>query len=158
MEILVNIINKLNDSLNINNLMNHVLIKRNVNEYIVFLNKQQLLLGKDAIGDDLMRYVDDPFFKSMNQAIAYQNWKSKISPNKSKNVQVMDFYINGYFHNSIDIDIFNDSLNIFSNTDIEVSFENKTHNQGFGLNDYSRIKLFEYIKPLLLKRIWELMK
>ncbi len=129
-----------------------------VEDMIERLNREQLLAGKNADGGDLMRYVDDPFFKTVEAALRYKEWKKGISPNKLKDDDIMDFYINGQFHESINAEFKKDGIDIFSTSNIEGSFERKTDGLGFGLNDISKIKLYEYVKPLIIERLWNSMK
>jgi hypothetical protein len=71
--------------------------------------REQLLAGKDGDDDFLPRYVDDDYFKSLSHALAYEEWKSKISPNSSKPRDVMDLFITGDFHNTIGLEFINEN-------------------------------------------------
>lgn len=122
-------------------------------DFIIQLNREQLADGFDSDGGVLMRYVDDPYFKTREKAIAYQNWKEKISKSTTKPKEVMDFFITGYFHNEIFIKIQDDSFIIDSNADFTQSIERKTKGKTFGLTEENKEKL--KINDILLDEIWK---
>lgn len=117
-------------------------------------NRFQLSEGKDNTGRYLPRYVDDPYFKSPAQAKAYEDWKAKVSPNREKPRDVMDFYINGFFYDSINVKIGKGTINFFTDAPFGVDVERKTNFKVLGFNPETRRETWEFfIKPALLKRI-----
>ena len=103
---------------------------------IVNIQKVQLRKGKAADGGYLPRYRDDPFFKTMAQAIAYESWKAQWShPEKPR--EVMDFFINGYYYSSLQLSIRGHEFVIDSNASFAASVEGKAN--GIGLNMESKM-------------------
>ena len=76
-------------------------IARDNSIMIADANRLRLTEGKNAEGGYLPKYIDDPYFKTIAQAKGYEAYKAKISPNKNKPREIMDFYINGYTHSNI---------------------------------------------------------
>jgi len=122
-----------------------VVSKEGVKDFVVDLNLGQLIEGRGSDNRSLPRYVDDPYFKTVQQAKAYEAWKSSISPSKTKPKGVMDFYINGRFHSTIKADAKGDSLDIYSNSNIYDSVNNKTKGKALGLDSISSEKLSDKI-------------
>ena len=141
-------------NIDVNALVKSILDDEDFQRWIVDANKQQMTEGLNIDGNFFMRYVDDPYFKSREKAIAYQNWKSKISKSKSKPKEVMDFFINGYFHNSLDVQFNSDSFELNSNAYFENSIQSKTNDKALGL---TQNKNLETLKQMLQLRIYELL-
>jgi hypothetical protein len=121
---------------------------------MVELNKEQMLAGKNKQGGYLPRYVDDNYFKSTAAALRYQRWKSYISPNKSKPVEVMDFFIVGYYHRTVEIKVLSQGYELFSDAGFANSIESKTSGTHLGLNAESRVILLDDgFRDKLRKRI-----
>lgn len=127
-----------------------VISKNGISTFIADLNRGQLIEGEGADGNNLLRYVDDPFFKSKAQALAYQKWKERISPSGSKPKDVADFYINGYFHNSIYTKIDADYFSLKSDVDFANDIMRK-EKDALGLNNESNRKLVEKILPMVIE-------
>src|SRR5687767_5255993 len=69
-------------------------------------NLQQLLDGKTNQGIDISpTYLEDPFFKTREQAQAYSDWKDRISPRSNRRSGVPNLYINGYYHSTREVKI-----------------------------------------------------
>jgi len=67
-------------------------------------NLQQMLDGETNTGAFISpKYVDDPFFKTREAAEAYSRWKDRISPPSTRPSGVPNYYINGFFHQSIKV-------------------------------------------------------
>ena len=123
-------------------------------EDIVELNKKQMLKGENNIDQSLPRYVDDPYFKSRESALRYQSWKESISPNKQKPSGVMDFYINGKYHNSLIMQTSKDYFVIKSLSPINGSISNKTSGRHLGLNKKTKaIMINDFFFAELMERI-----
>lgn len=104
------------------------------------MNREQLLAGKDNQGRYLLKYTDDPYFKSREAAIRYMNWKKNISPNKDKPADVADFFITGYTHGTIFASRQGTSIVFDSNGRFNASILQKTNGAYLGLNEESRNK------------------
>jgi hypothetical protein len=109
-------------------------------------NLQQLIDGKRNDGLDISpTYLEDPFFKTREQAQAYSDWKDKISPRSSKRKKgVPNLFINGFYHRSRQVRIVGDKI-IYSSyyseaPDIEQTFKNID-----GLNPESRKKFIPFV-------------
>ncbi len=135
-----------------NKIIVSVLSKNGLETFIADLNRGQLLEGFGSDDQSLMKYVDDPFFKSTKQALAYQKWKESISPSSSKPVGVMDFYINGYFHSTIKTDLKKDSFVLDSDASFADSIASKEPD-AFGLSTDSKNVLIKIILPLIIEEI-----
>lgn len=146
---------KIADSLDEDKILHDIIEKDTLKEGIVELNKKQLLTGKGSDNKDLPKYIDDPFFKTPKAALAYQAWKSKVSPNTEKNPEVMDFYITGQFHNTIRVKNNEDSFEMVSDSDIKDNVESKTNDAALGLNDESLNIVIPVIKDQVINDIKE---
>ncbi len=104
------------------------------------MNREQLLAGKDNKGRYLLKYTDDPYFKSREAAIRYMNWKKRISPDKDKPADVADFFITGYTHSTIFANRQGNSIVFESNGRFAASILQKTNGAYLGLNDESKKK------------------
>lgn len=109
---------------------------------------KQLLDGKNNTGSDLSSYLTDPFFKTPEAARAYSRWKDEISPKTARKSGIKNYYINGYFHNSIIVKVVGDKVVTESNTDIGRDIEAKEPGL-YGMSPQSRS---EYIPKVLRPR------
>src|ERR1044072_4247157 len=64
---------------------------------------KQLLDGKNSTGSDMTTYMSDPYFKTPEAAAKYSRWKDEISPKSNRKSGVKNYFINGYFHDSIKV-------------------------------------------------------
>jgi hypothetical protein len=88
----------------INNIITDCLDDEAIKKLVVKMNQDQLWEGKSSEGVDLRPYYsEDPYFKTKQQALAYKNWKKKITPNPKRYDDAPNLFINGYFHDSITI-------------------------------------------------------
>jgi hypothetical protein len=109
-------------------------------------NLQQLIDGKTNQGTDISpSYLEDPFFKTREDAQAYSDWKDRISPRSNRRPGVPNLYINGYYHSTRDVKIVGDKIvyrsafgEIF--TDIDEKYKNLD-----GLNPESRAKYIPFV-------------
>lgn len=136
-----------------NKTIHEILERQEFQEEIVELNKQQLLDGRGADNSSLPRYEDDPFFKTQKAAKAYEAWKLKISPSKNKPAGVMDFYINGKFHDTIKMKNNSDNFLLTSDSEIASDVQSKTGNETFGLSDISIGKIIPKLKDSIIEAI-----
>lgn len=119
---------------------------------IADMNRFQLSDGLDNTGGYLPRYVDDPYFRTIAQALAYQEWKEGISPSDTKPKEVMDFRIRGDFHMSIKAKVKNMDVELYSTSPIAADVQRKTGGRALGINPQSAAELWEYsFRPALLK-------
>ena len=83
----------------------HVIIE-NTKEQILIKNKQQLMEGIKGDGNEITpSYLNDPYFKTKESAQRYSNWKDKITPNSKRKSGTPNLYINGFYHNTIEINV-----------------------------------------------------
>lgn len=133
-------------------------IATNDSDYLIQLNKDQML---DGLGNDdkyLPTYDSDPYFKTVAQAKGYENWKSKISRSRTKPRNVMDGYINGKFHSSIEFKMMaKQRLKFYSNTNVGRKLDNWTGNKIYGLNSRSIVDYRHKFMPELGKKIQDIL-
>lgn len=109
-------------------------------------NIQQLLDGKTNQGTDIHpTYLEDPFFKTREQAQAYSDWKDRISPRSNRKSGVPNLFINGYYHSTRQVIISGDKIIYRSSfgeifTDIDEKYKNLD-----GLNPDSRKKYIPFV-------------
>jgi hypothetical protein len=108
-------------------------------------NLQQLLEGKTNQGTDISpTYLQDPFFKTREQAQAYSDWKDRISPRTNRRPGVPNLYINGYYHSSRRVQIVGDKIVYDSDWNEGKEIEQKFKNIN-GLNPESRRKYIPFV-------------
>ena len=131
------------------------ILKNGNNEKILAdATRFQLSEGKNREGGYLPRYIDDPYFSSLEGALAYQEWKASISPGDEKPEEVMDFFIRGDFYKTIESRVTGNTIDTFSWSNIADDVMQKTDNKALGINPESARRLwFNMILPVLLKRI-----
>ena len=90
---------------------------------ILDLQKYQLLQGKRSRGDDMRPYYSEDlqpqgYFKSTESAKRYADWKQMLSYPRSadRNADAPNLYINGKFHNDLDVTFGTDSVTIDGGT------------------------------------------
>ena len=130
-----------------------ILDDSDIQEKIVQLNQQQLLAGVGQNDASLPRYQDDPYFKTPEAAKVYEAWKLKISPNPDKPAGVMDFYINGQFHSTLQVKNAPKAFTVSSDSSIAGNIQSKTGNEALGINDDSLKILIPIIKEMFLTKI-----
>lgn len=54
-------------------------------------------------------YSEDPYFKKPGAALAYAQWKQRITPNPNRPLDVPNLFINGYFYKSLTA-VFSDNV------------------------------------------------
>lgn len=123
------------------------------NPSIVELNQEQMYEGKTSEGNDISpKYSENPYFKTKESAARYAEWKMKITPNKDRNKDVPNLYINGGFYESI----------ISDKTDKEITQKTTSalgrkiiseHKDVLGLNKKSLKIMSQNIKEPLLNNI-----
>jgi len=98
----------------------------NTKQYYMFQNNLQLYDGKFNDGSDIHpNYLEDPYFKTQQQAIGYAKYKRRITPNPKRNFYTPNLFINGFYHDSRKIDvegqriIFNSDAQFASSIDIK---------------------------------------
>lgn len=118
-------------------------------------NIQQLLDGKTNEGLDISPgYMEDPFFKTPEQAKAYSDWKDRISPPGKRRSGVPNLYINGYYHSTRTVQIEGDKI-VYRSTYGEVhDFDQKYKNLD-GLNADSRAKFIPFVLRPVFKHLIE---
>jgi hypothetical protein len=122
-------------------------------------NLQQMLDGETNTGQFISpSYQNDPFFKTREAAEAYSRWKDKISPPSTRPSGVPNYYINGYFHQSIKVSRQGEKI-------VTESAWSKGKNilaekpELIGLNPYFKGLLVDHVlKPLFNQRLAEAIK
>lgn len=118
-------------------------------------NLLQLLDGKTNTGADITpSYFQDPFFKTPLAAMKYSKWKDEISPPSNRKTGTPNFYINGFYHGTIQVRRQGDVIVTGSNTPIGKSIEARQPKL-YGLSPASRK---EYIPLVLMPRFKMKMK
>lgn len=108
-------------------------------------NLQQLLDGKTNQGTDISpTYLEDPFFKTQEQAQAYSEWKDKISPPSNRRPGVPNLFINGFYHGTRRVEIQGEKIVYSSSYGEQHGFEEKYKNLD-GLNPESRKKFIPFV-------------
>jgi len=108
-------------------------------------NLQQLLDGKTNQGTDISpSYLEDPFFKTQDQAKAYSDWKDRISPASNRKSGVPNLFINGFYHSTRRVVISGDKIQYTSTYGEQHGFEQKYKNLD-GLNPESRKKFVPFV-------------
>lgn len=108
-------------------------------------NLQQLLDGESNTGAYLTpKYQDDPFFKTREAAEAYSRWKDRISPPSTRPSGVPNYYINGYFHQSIKVERNGDYIVTSSEWTTGKNILQQ-HPEIAGLNPYFKTLLVDHV-------------
>ena len=95
-------------------------------------------------------YLNDPYFKTKEQAYDYMMWKQRITPNERRPVQTPNLFINGYFHNSLFLSIDEDSAEVTSMQPLGDEIIAKYGREMFGVND---VYVERNIIPLIEEKI-----
>lgn len=140
-------------SLDENKMLFFIFEDENMQSQIIELNKKQLSEGKGADFNDLPRYEDDRYFKTIKSAKAYEAFKATISQNPSKPVGVMDFYIDGTFYSTIEFKNGSKGFYLVSNSDIAKDVQNKTDNKALGLSGETINLILPEVQAKLIEQI-----
>lgn len=112
----------------------------NTKEEMLDLNLEQMMEGKTKEGTDISpSYLEDPYFKSRESAQRYSDWKDKITPNPKRKKGVPNYYINGQYHSSIEIEVNGESIDFSSSFSGAADIAQKTGGKLFGLNAEKRV-------------------
>ena len=123
---------------------------------LVAINNNQLYDGKTRFESDLLpSYFDDPYFKTKAAAIAYSDWKERITPNPKRKLGTPNLFINGYYHASRHVDIFIDK--IYYHADYKQNEIEKKYGTGInGLGgEYKILFLQAFISPAFFIKVNE---
>jgi len=108
----------------------------NTKEQILIKNKQQLMEGIKGDGNEITpSYLNDPYFKTREAAQRYSNWKDKITPNSKRKSGTPNLYINGFYHNTIEINVKGEKIITENKTTIGKKIEQKYGDTLYGLNE-----------------------
>lgn len=112
--------------------------------------REQLWDGKNSLGEDIRpSYLEDPFFKTPEQAMAYSRWKDKITPNPNRNQHTPNLFINGYFHSTIRLKVTKEAI-IYDTNYFGKEIVNKYGDKLLGMAPLTRET---YIEELLFPKI-----
>jgi len=116
--------------------------------------RQNLREGKRGDGADITpSYLDDPFFESKPQAVAYMNYKKSISL-PSKNMATPDLYINGWFHSKLGIKLDAETFTIEGTAPLSMRISDKYAPVTFAMSDANRnVFARVHVLPKLLEKI-----
>ena len=95
-------------------------------------------------------YLNDPYFKTKEQAYEYMMRKQSITPNERRPMQTPNLFINGYFHNSLFLSIDEDSAEVTSMQPLGDKIIAKYGREMFGVND---VYIERNIIPLIEEKI-----
>lgn len=114
-------------------------IIENTKEQILIKNKQQLMEGIKEDGSEITpSYLNDPYFKTKEAAQRYSNWKDKITPNNKRKPGTPNLYINGFYYNTIKINVRGEKIIIESKESIGEKIEKKYGDAIYGLNEENK--------------------
>src|ERR1044072_1903301 len=116
---------------------------------LVQLNREQMMEGKRRDGKDISpSYFEDPWFKSIESAKAYSEWKDRITPNSKRKKGVPNLFIVGTFHNSISIDVTGESIKFNSDFYAAADIERRFTGMIYSLNVEKRtVYVREFLRP-----------
>lgn len=119
------------------------------------LLQDQLLHGKGADGQDLTPgYLEDPYFKSPAAAKRYADWKKLISPNVGRNYNAPNLYINGQYHESINVIAEYSGIKSTSSAYFGIDIEGKYRGNANILgSDWRADYLENFIRPRLISNV-----
>lgn len=116
-------------------------------------NREQMLAGKNRLGEDLGSYLDDPYFKSRESAQRYSDWKDQITPHPTRKKGVPNLFITGPYHRSLDFAIQGQTLVPLSNFPAALKIQEKFDDiRGLG-GTFKLIYLKEHVRPTMMKEI-----
>lgn len=93
---------------------------------ILDLNRSQLWDGKGTDGEDLSpNYLEDPFFKTREQAIGYAKWKQAITRNPNRNLFAPNLFINGFYYKSLRLTLAPEAFEIVAGNSFSMKIEQK---------------------------------
>jgi hypothetical protein len=102
------------------------------------INKQQLWDGKNVFDNNIRPYYsENPYFETPQQAQAYINWKAKVTPNPNRFKDAPNLYINGYFYNTLEVEVKKESFKIKSDDTLGIKITS-VHKNVLGLNEKNK--------------------
>ena len=105
------------------------------------LQIDQLFEGKASSGEDIRPYYSEDlqsaggYFRTPDSAKRYADWKQNIGRSTNRNPDAPNLYINGKFHNEIDVEDFGDSIGISPKTPYAEHIMQKYGLDTFGLTE-----------------------
>lgn len=105
------------------------------------LQIDQLFEGKASSGEDIRPYYSEDlqsaggYFRTPDSAKRYADWKQNIGRSTSRNPDAPNLYINGKFHNEIDVADLGDSIAILPKTPYAEHIMQKYGLDTFGLTE-----------------------
>ena len=117
------------------------------------LQKKQMMQGKNNKGELFSpRHSENPWFKKEGAGLRYAAWKQRITPETP--FDVPNFYVNGYYHNSIFVSVSGRRVNIESNATFAPDIDAVFQNTALGLNQDSKVIVWEsFVKPQMLLQV-----
>lgn len=128
-------------------------------EQIIRSQREQLLEGKDSDGNDMRPYYsEDPYFKSIEQAQWYIEWKKsgiRYPISVSRNPDAPNLYINGKFHSELEVRFGSTSVGVYPATPYAAGIVDKYGMEKFGLTAERWHEILESCKDRILKLMKE---
>lgn len=127
---------------------------------LIAVNQEQMYDGKTKHGTDIRpSYLEDPYFKTPAQAIAYAEWKNRITPNPRRGKFTPNLFINGYWYGNQQVMVLVDRI-LYLNT--YASFGNDIDSKykdihGLG-GRFKEVFLRVYYMPVFREQIKEEIK
>lgn len=133
-------------------------VKETGDEYLNF-NKGQLFDGKKKDGQDITpSYFNDPFFKTVESAAKYSEWKNSITPSLKRTPGTPNLFINGYFYSTLTISLSGDDITVNTGS-LGDEITDKYGDGIYGLNMDSRIDYLKlYYIPKLKPKVTDILK
>lgn len=123
-------------------------------EVILALNRQQMYAGKDSQGNDIRpTYFEDPYFKTPQAAKRYSDWKDRITPSDKRKSGVPNLYINGQFHNSIEVEVEKSGVRTFATSPVASKIKGKFGEVIYGLDFEYRALLKKTTEPVFISKV-----
>lgn len=124
-------------------------------ENLLTLNREQMLEGKRRDGNDISpSYFEDPWFKSIESATAYSEWKDRITPHPKRKKGVPNLFIVGTFHKSITLNLTGESLKFHSTFAAAADIERKFTGMIYSLNVEKRtVYVREFLRPEFMVKV-----
>lgn len=120
--------------------------------WLADLNREQMLRGENAHGGKITpSYLNDPFFKTPEQARKYAQWKQEITPNPRRDFATPNLIIRGDFHESITAKISSRIVRFETATLLGRKVTAKFTNV-LGMNPESRYYIRKQILPQVKRR------
>lgn len=123
-------------------------------EEILNLNRNQMYQGLGFDGNPLSpKYSEDPFFKTVESAMRYAEWKQRITPHPKRDIDTPNLFITGVYHGMLKMSV-NERTYKIAGTDKNAADIERKFKTAAGLTDESKAQYRKTTSnPLLIRRI-----